>query len=516
VDLLHGAPGVPLRALFGPEHGIRGEVDEAVPDANDPKTGLPVHSLYGSRYQPTPEMLAGLDTLVFDIQDIGCRFYTYLSTLGHCLEAAAKHGLRFVVLDRPNPINGMAVEGPLADETRLSFTAFHPIPVRHGMTLGEMARLLNAERGWKADLVVVPCENWRRADWWDATGLTWVNPSPNMRSLTQATLYPGVGLLEFTNLSVGRGTDTPFEVLGAPYIDGRTFAAALNARNLPGVRFIPVRFTPNVRVFAGEECGGVNLLVTDRTKFAPVRTGLEIALALRTLYLEEWQASKYLTLLASRTTMDGLLAGEDYATLAKRFTPTCAPLFKPAPTSCCTSRLALRGLFLREPIVHAGDFGFEEGEVGERFAVGAEPPDAAALVEQVGGVKVPVLEVIVGAERFGGPAVRVGKQGAAQRVVGVGGQKGAVGFGLVPTDGGNIGVQRGQAVFSFPGRSVAPCSACTRRPGRRRGRGCGRARARAARACPSRRERKRWLGRERAASGRDRVWCGRRWGRATG
>lgn len=321
-DLLSGAPNVALRALFGPEHGIRGEHDEHVSDGVDEATGLPVHSLYGARQAPTAEQLAGLDTLVFDVQDVGCRFYTYLSTLGHCLEAAHARGLRFVVCDRPNPINGLAVEGPLADETRLGFTAFHPIPVRHGMTLGEMARLLCVERGWsKVDLVVVKCENWKRADWWDAAGLTWVNPSPNMRSLTQATLYPGVGLLEFTNVSVGRGTDTPFEVLGAPYVNGRALAATLNARGLPGVRFIPVNFTPRASTFANEPCAGVNLLVTDRSKFAPVRTGLEVALALRALYLEEWQASRYLTLLASRTVMDGLLAGEDYASLTRRFMP---------------------------------------------------------------------------------------------------------------------------------------------------------------------------------------------------
>lgn len=321
VDALHRAKGVKIVALFGPEHGIRGEVDETVPDGTDAKTGLPVYSLYtGQRREPLPEQLAGIDTLVYDIQDVGCRFYTYLSTMGHGLEAAARHGLRFVVLDRPNPINGVQVEGPIADETRLSFTAFHPIPVRHGMTLGEMARLLNAERGWNADLTVVKCEGWSRTDWWDATGLTWVNPSPNMRSLTQATLYPGIGLPEFTNVSVGRGTDTPFEVIGAPYINGRALAAALNARNLPGIRFIPVRFTPSASKFAGEECGGVNMLITDRNKFTPVRTGLEIALALRALYMEEWQASKFLTLLANRTAMDGLLAGEDYTTLAKRWT----------------------------------------------------------------------------------------------------------------------------------------------------------------------------------------------------
>jgi uncharacterized protein YbbC (DUF1343 family) len=320
-DVLHRAANVRLAALFGPEHGIRGAVDAAVPDGADEATGLPVYSLYGQRTEPTSEQLAGLDTLVFDIQDVGCRFYTYISTLGHCLIAAARHGLRFVVLDRPNPINGVAVEGPLADETRLSFTAFHPIPIRHGMTVGEMAMLLNAERDLKANLVVVKCEGWKRADWWDATGLTWVNPSPNMRSLTQATLYPGVGLLEFTNVSVGRGTDTPFEVLGAPYIEGRALAYLLNAKNLPGVRFIPVHFTPFASTFAGERCGGVNLIVTDRAKFQPVRTGIEIALALRTLYLEEWQASKYMTLLAARVAMDGVLAGDEYAALARRWTP---------------------------------------------------------------------------------------------------------------------------------------------------------------------------------------------------
>lgn len=318
-DVLHQAAGVDLRALFGPEHGIRGEVDEAVPDGRDAQTGLPVFSLYGQRREPTEEQVSGLDTLVYDIQDVGCRYYTYLSTLGHLLVAAAKYKKRVVVLDRPNPITGASVEGPLADETRLSFTAFHPIPVRHGMTLGEMALLLNAERNLKVNLVVVKCEGWKRTDWWDATGLPWVNPSPNMRSLAQATLYPGVGLLEFTNLSVGRGTDTPFEILGAPWMDGRALAYALNARSLPGVRFIPVRFKPSASKFANETCGGVNLLVTDRTKFLPVRTGVEIALALRALYLEEWQASKYITLLANRTAMDGVLAGDDYPSLQKRW-----------------------------------------------------------------------------------------------------------------------------------------------------------------------------------------------------
>lgn len=321
VDVLHAASNVSLKALFGPEHGIRGAVDEKVADGRDEKTGLPVYSLYGERQEPTDAQLAGLDTLVFDIQDVGCRFYTYLSTMGHCLTAAARKNLRFVVLDRPNPIGGVSVEGPLADESRLSFTAFHPIPVRHGMTLGELAMLLNAERRLNAKLVVVKCEGWKRSEWWDATGLTWVNPSPNMRSLTQAALYPGVALLEFTNVSVGRGTDTPFEVFGAPWLDGRALAHALNAASIPGLRCYPVRFVPTASKFAGQICGGVHFVVTDRVKLPAVRVGIELALALRKLHLKEWEASKLLTLLASRAVMDGILAGEDYARLLRAWTP---------------------------------------------------------------------------------------------------------------------------------------------------------------------------------------------------
>ena len=321
VDVLHAAEGVNLKALFGPEHGIRGEVDDLFSDGIDAKTRLPVYSLYeGQRREPKPEQLVGLDTLVYDIQDVGARFYTYMSTLGHGLVAAAQNKLRFVVLDRPNPITGNNPEGPLADDSRLSFTAFHPIPVRHGMTLGEMAMLLVAERGLKVDLIVVKFEGWKRSDWYDATGLLWTNPSPNLRSLTAALTYSGVALLEFTNFSVGRGTDTPFEIMGAPYVDPIAFAYVLNAKGLPGVRFIPTRFTPNASKFAGEVCGGVKILITDRNKFIPVKTGLEIALALRALYLEQWEASRYLTLLANRSAMDGLLAGEDYPTLAKRWT----------------------------------------------------------------------------------------------------------------------------------------------------------------------------------------------------
>jgi len=210
------------------------------------------------------------------------------------------------VLDRPNPINGLDVEGPIADADKLSFISYHMIPVRHGLTVGELAQLFNEQRKINCDLRVVKMENWRRGMWFDATGQTWVNPSPNMRSLTEATLYPGVGLLETTNLSVGRGTDTPFEIFGAPWIDGQKLSAYLNARNLPGVRFVPVRFTPKASVFKGEECGGVNLFVTDRARFRPVRTGLEIAVALRRLYPSEWEVQKYLRLLVNADTLERL------------------------------------------------------------------------------------------------------------------------------------------------------------------------------------------------------------------
>src|SRR5438876_5094671 len=249
IDALFKAPSVKLVALFSPEHGIHGLADEKVSDTKDDQTGLPIYSLYGETRRPKPEQLKEIDALVYDIQDIGARFYTYTATLGYVMEEAAKAKLPVFVLDRPNPINGVDVEGPPADADKLSFIAYHPIPVRHGLSVGELARLYNEERHIGADLRVIKMENWRRAMWFDATGLVWINPSPNMRSLTEAALYPGVGLLETTNLSVGRGTDTPFEVIGAPWLDGPRLATYLNARRIPGVRFIPLRFTPKSSVF---------------------------------------------------------------------------------------------------------------------------------------------------------------------------------------------------------------------------------------------------------------------------
>jgi uncharacterized protein YbbC (DUF1343 family)/CubicO group peptidase (beta-lactamase class C family) len=306
IDVLHKAAGVQLVALFSPEHGIRGLADEKVSDSRDEKTGLPIYSLYGETRRPKPEQLKDLDALVFDIQDIGARFYTYISTLGYLMEEAARAHIPVFVLDRPNPIGGVDIEGPVADADKLSFIAYHRIPVRHGMTVGELARLFNEERKINCDLRVVKMEGWRRGMWYDATNLTWVNPSPNMRSLTEATLYPGIGLLETTNLSVGRGTDTPFELIGAPWLDGQRLASYLNERKVAGVRFVPVRFTPKSSTFKDEECGGVNIIVTDRTRFHSVQAGLEIAVALRKLYPAEWKVDAYTRLLVNAETFEAV------------------------------------------------------------------------------------------------------------------------------------------------------------------------------------------------------------------
>ena len=309
-DVLRESPDVHLVALFSPEHGADGALDEKTTDTKDAATGLTVYSLYGETRVPTAAMLQGIDTLVFDIQDIGCRFYTYVSTMRNCLEAAAAHKLRFCVLDRPNPIGGVSMEGPVLTESRRDFVGAHRIPVRHGLTVGELARMIAGEDGIAVELTVVACEGWHRADRWDRTGLTWINPSPNMRSLTQAMLYPGIGLLEGTNLSVGRGTDTPFELLGAPWCDGVQLAARLRARNLPGVAFVPVQFTPAASKFRGERCSGINVVITDWNTFDPVRTGLHVATALRALHATQWDTKKLDWLLKHEASRDGIVAGE--------------------------------------------------------------------------------------------------------------------------------------------------------------------------------------------------------------
>jgi uncharacterized protein YbbC (DUF1343 family) len=312
--LLKEAPGVKLVALFSPEHGPRGELDvTGIPDSRDEETGVPVFSLYGKTNKPTAQMLQGIDTLVYDVQDIGARFYTYVTTMGSAMQAASKHKLRFVVLDRPNPIGGIGVAGPVLDPGRESFVAFHRIPVRHGMTVGELARMFNDELHLGLDLVVVRIEGWRRQDLFDATGLRWINPSPNMRSLRAAILYPGVCLMERTNLSMGRGTETPFELIGAPWLDGRRLAGELNRSGLAGVRFEPVAFTPTSSVFQGQRCGGVKMVLTDREAIEPVRMGIAIAYHLRRLYPAAFEARKVDVLLGNKAALDALLAGKGVA-----------------------------------------------------------------------------------------------------------------------------------------------------------------------------------------------------------
>jgi uncharacterized protein YbbC (DUF1343 family)/CubicO group peptidase (beta-lactamase class C family) len=315
IDLLAQARDVRLVALFSPEHGIRGVLDdENVPSARDEKTGLTIHSLYGATRRPTPPMLDGIDTLVVDLQDIGARFYTYMTTMAYVMEEAAKRKIAVVVLDRPNPIDGFDVEGPIQDPTALSFVGYFPMPIRHGMTIGELARLFNAENHIDADLAVVAMKNWRRDAWFDETALPWANPSPNMRRMTAATLYPGIGAIEGTNVSVGRGTDTPFEVVGAPWIDGRALAERLNGRGLPGVRFYPVAFTPAAGAkFAGERCNGVSIMVTDRDALKPVQVGLEIAAAISRAHGEQFRLEDAAMLLGSKTAIQRIRAGEDPA-----------------------------------------------------------------------------------------------------------------------------------------------------------------------------------------------------------
>ena len=310
IRLIHDAEGVALKTLFSPEHGLEGKLDiPKIGDQQDTTTGLKVFSLYGETRVPTAESLEGIDTLVFDIQDIGCRFYTYVSTMGNAMKAAGEHKIRFVVLDRVNPISGVDVQGPVLDEGDESFVGFHSLPVRHGMTAGELALMFRAELKLDVDLEIVPVEGWTRNYLFDQTGLVWTNPSPNMRSLTQAMLYPGVGLIEMTNVSVGRGTDTPFEVVGAPWIDARRFAAHLNHAGLAGVRFVPVRFVPASSKYAGETCNGVNIIVTDRARFHPLSTGIQLMCSLKALHSDEWDRKKLNTLLCSRKTVEAIEAG---------------------------------------------------------------------------------------------------------------------------------------------------------------------------------------------------------------
>ncbi|MCW4049844.1 MAG: DUF1343 domain-containing protein [Candidatus Bathyarchaeota archaeon] len=284
IDALHRCSKVNLRAVFGPEHGARGDAQDALKVSGhvDAYTGLPVHSLYGDHEKPTVEMLEGLEALVFDIQDCGARFYTYVSTLTHCMEASAEHGIRVVVLDRPNPLNGDATEGNILKPGFRSFIGLHPVPIRHGLTVGELAQFIN--QGIQCDLHVVEMEGWRRGMWYDETSLPWIQPSPNLPSLDTATVYPGTCFFEGVNVSEGRGTTRPFEYIGAPWIDGRSWAETLNNTGLPGVCFRSSHFTPTFWKFKDERCGGVQVHVVDRKCFRPMETGLHLLTTLIQLY----------------------------------------------------------------------------------------------------------------------------------------------------------------------------------------------------------------------------------------
>ncbi len=309
VDVLSHAPGVQLIALFSPEHGLAGRNDEKISSSKDPATGLPVHSLYGETLRPTDEMLKGIDTLVFDVQDAGVRFYTYTTTMAYCMEEAAKRHIAFFVLDRPNPLGGEIVEGPMLDADKTSFVGYFPLPVRYGLTIGELAQLFNAENHIGADLHVVAMKNWHRNYFFESTGLKWIPPSPNLRTTKGSVLYPGIEILQNAGVSVGRGTQRPFEEFGAPWLNGDEAAAALNARNLSGVHFAGQPFIPIAGLYSGQRCGGVSMRITDRFKVRSMRMGLEIAAILQKLYPKQFEVSKLIELVGNSDTVQQLQSG---------------------------------------------------------------------------------------------------------------------------------------------------------------------------------------------------------------
>ncbi len=321
IDVLAHAPGISLDAIFSPEHGATGELDTThVGNSTDATTGVQLYSVYGgtdAARRPSLDVLKNLDAVVVDLQDAGTRFYTYETTLGYFLEAAAMAGIEIVVLDRPDPITGSLVQGAISDSGPETFLHYYPVPIRHGMTMGELAKMFNAERNINARLTVIPMEGWMRGDWYDSTSLPWINPSPNLRSLTEATLYPGVAVVEFTNVSVGRGTETPFELLGAPWIKATELAQYLNGRNISGVRFVPITFTPTSSEYAGQECRGVNTVLVDRAGLDAPEMGLELASALHKLYPEQFHIERMIELLLNQTAYDAIVAGQDPRRIAE-------------------------------------------------------------------------------------------------------------------------------------------------------------------------------------------------------
>ena len=325
IDVLAQAPGISLDAIFSPEHGVTGTLDTTdISNSKDAATGVPIYNVYGATdaaRRPSLEVLKNLDAVLIDVQDAGVRFYTYETTMGYFLEAAAKAGIELVILDRPDPITGSFVQGPVSDAGRESFVNYSSVPVSEGMTMGELAKMFNSERKINARLQVVPIEGWMRGDWFDSTGLTWINPSPNLRSLTAAALYPGVGLVEGTNVSVGRGTDTPFELLGAPWIHGRELAQYLNQRAISGVRFVPVTFTPTASRYAGQKCDGVNIVLIERNALDGPELGIELASALHKLYPQQFQLEKMTDLLINEAAFNAIAQGEDPRRIAQDWQP---------------------------------------------------------------------------------------------------------------------------------------------------------------------------------------------------
>jgi uncharacterized protein YbbC (DUF1343 family) len=309
VELLAHASGVQLVALFSPEHGIAGHADESIATSKDASTGLPIYSLYGEHMRPTEEMLNGIDALVFDVQDAGVRFYTYTTTMGYCMEEAAKKGIKFYVLDRPNPINGDIIEGPVLDTNKTSFVAYFPLPVRYALTIGELARYFNTENHINVELHVISMKGWHRNYFFESTGLRWIPPSPNLRTLKGSILYPGLEILQSAGVSVGRGTEVPFEEFGAPWMNGEEVAAELNAKNLPGLHFANQTFIPVSGLYAGQHCAGVGIKVTDRAAVRSMRMGLEIAAVLQRKYPTYFETAKTVKLLDNEETVRQLQAG---------------------------------------------------------------------------------------------------------------------------------------------------------------------------------------------------------------
>jgi len=309
VDVLSHASGVKLVALFSPEHGLAGRSDEKFSSSKDPATGLPVHSLYGETLRPTNEMLEGIDALVFDVQDAGVRFYTYTTTMAYCMEEAAKRNIAFFVLDRPNPLGGEIVEGPMLDSDKTNFVGYFPLPVRYGLTIGELAQLFNAENHIGADLHVIAMKNWHRNYFFESTGIKWIPPSPNLRTTKGSILYPGIEILQNAGVSVGRGTQAPFEEFGAPWINGDDVASALNERHLPGLHFTAQPFVPIVGLYSGQRCGGVAVRITDRYRVRAMSMGVDIAVILHRLYPQQFDPEKLLLLLGSSDSIQQLQSG---------------------------------------------------------------------------------------------------------------------------------------------------------------------------------------------------------------